>query len=129
MSQTFLPLLRKAADQKKASPLSCERAAIINMSYQFKSIQSSVISLKCYHYRAARAALCAITTLMAMELQQYGILAAAMHPGWADVGAVSEQSIGEERERSMNKIWSTIIDMNEHSRGMMYNYDGMVMPW
>lgn len=128
MTQKLLPLLRKAADQKRSLPLGCGRAAIINMSFQFGSIQSSMDCLKSYHYRAARAALNTVTTLMAMELKEYGILVAAIHPGWADTAA-TEESAEEDRLSSMNNIWSTIMKMTEESAGMMHNYDGMVLPW
>ena len=128
MTKTFLPLLKKAADQKRSLPLGCGRAAVINISFQFNSIQSSVACLKTYHYRAARAALNTVTTLMAMELKESGILVAAIHPGWADTGA-TEESAEEEQLTCMSNIWSTIMNMTEESAGIMHNYDGMVQPW
>nr|KAG5687693.1 hypothetical protein BaRGS_005944 [Batillaria attramentaria] len=63
--------------------MSYSKAAIINVSSLMSSIDSSLKTRgNSYHYRASKAALNMVTALMSVELKSFGILAAAIHPGW-----------------------------------------------
>ncbi|KAK7448935.1 hypothetical protein BaRGS_00040060, partial [Batillaria attramentaria] len=81
--QKFLPLLKKATESRSSQPMSYSKAAIINVSSLMSSIDSSLKTRgNSYHYRASKAALNMVTALMSVELKSFGILAAAIHPGW-----------------------------------------------
>ncbi|KAL8585829.1 hypothetical protein ACOMHN_065179 [Nucella lapillus] len=128
VAQKFFPLLKKASQIKCAAPLGCNRAAIINMSFQFCSVHTSGDTMRSYYYRAARAALSTVSQMLAIELKEAGILVAAIHPGWSDTGA-SENSVDEDVLDTVKKLWLTMTSLCGHSAGMIYNYDGMILPW
>ncbi|XP_052283213.1 C-factor-like isoform X2 [Dreissena polymorpha] len=79
--KSFLPLLKKAASVDPSAAMSCNRAAIINISTGVASISENSSS-GLYAYRASKAALNMITTNMSLDLKNEGILATAIHPGW-----------------------------------------------
>lgn len=58
--QTFYPLLRQAASQSKDAPMSCNRAAVINISSDLGSITENTFS-QYNSYRAAKVLLNACT--------------------------------------------------------------------
>uniref|UniRef100_A0A7N4NQV6 C-factor n=1 Tax=Sarcophilus harrisii TaxID=9305 RepID=A0A7N4NQV6_SARHA len=91
--QTFLPLLKKAAQTGPQDALSCSRAAIINMSSTAGSI-SELLGWElgpCLSYRCSKAALNMLTRCLGLALKKEGILCVAIHPGWVqtDMGTSS----------------------------------------
>ncbi|XP_045164533.2 C-factor-like [Mercenaria mercenaria] len=81
MAQAFLPLLRQAASHHSADPMSCNKAAIINISTGVASISENSSGGR-YPYRSSKAALNMITTNLCLNLKADGILCTAVHPGW-----------------------------------------------
>ncbi|KAK7474050.1 hypothetical protein BaRGS_00034713, partial [Batillaria attramentaria] len=127
--QKFLPLLKKAAESRSSQLMSCSKAAIINVSSVMSSIDSSLKTRgNSYHYRASKAALNMVTALMSLELKSFGILAAAIHPGWVktDMGGPGADL---DKDVSIRSCWSTITSMSEKSSGLLHNYDGKIIPW
>ncbi|KAK7474056.1 hypothetical protein BaRGS_00034719, partial [Batillaria attramentaria] len=126
--QKFLPLLKKAAESRSSQLMSCSKAAIINVSSVMSSIDSSLKTRgNSYHYRASKAALNMVTALMSVELKSFGILAAAIHPGWVktDMGGPGADL---DKDVSIRSCWSTITSMSEKSSGLLHNYDGKIIP-
>ncbi|XP_053905267.1 uncharacterized protein LOC128848980 [Malaclemys terrapin pileata] len=84
VSQEFLPLLKKAAQQSTQTGLSCRKAAIVNMSSTAASIAlvTSWELLPDPSYRCSKAALNMITRCQSLEYKDYGILCTSIHPGW-----------------------------------------------
>uniref|UniRef100_A0A8C3H6J1 C-factor-like n=1 Tax=Chrysemys picta bellii TaxID=8478 RepID=A0A8C3H6J1_CHRPI len=84
VSQEFLPLLKKAAQQSTQTGLSCSKAAIVNMS----SIAGSIEVVPMWElwqtpsYRCSKAALNMITRCQSLEYKNCGILCTSIHPGW-----------------------------------------------
>ncbi|KAG6924441.1 hydroxysteroid (17-beta) dehydrogenase 2, partial [Chelydra serpentina] len=84
VSQAFLPLLKKAAQQSTQTGLSCSKAAILNMSSIGGSIE--VVPLwevkQAPSYRCSKAALNMLTRCWSLEYKSCGILCTSIHPGW-----------------------------------------------
>ncbi|NXP14938.1 DHB2 dehydrogenase, partial [Thinocorus orbignyianus] len=91
VGQAFLPLLKKAAQESPGSPLSCSKAAIINVS----SLGGSITSVHAFElmqvvsYRCSKAALNMLTKCQSLGYREHGILCTALHPGWVqtDMGS------------------------------------------
>ncbi|XP_065272744.1 uncharacterized protein LOC135888877, partial [Emys orbicularis] len=88
VSQEFLPLLKKAAQQSTQTGLSCSKAAILNMSSTAGSIAlvTSWELLQEPSYRCSKAALNMLTKCQSLEYKDYGILCTSIHPGWVKTG-------------------------------------------
>ncbi|NXI26379.1 DHB2 dehydrogenase, partial [Sterrhoptilus dennistouni] len=84
MGQTFLPMLKKAAQGSPGSGLSCSKAAIVNMSSIGGSIASS-FGWELMHvtsYRCSKAALNMLSKCQSLAYKEHGIRGVALHPGW-----------------------------------------------
>uniref|UniRef100_A0A8C0IZZ1 C-factor-like n=1 Tax=Chelonoidis abingdonii TaxID=106734 RepID=A0A8C0IZZ1_CHEAB len=134
MSQEFLPLLKKAAQQSTQTGLSCSKAAILNMSSIAASIE--VVPLwelrKTPSYRCSKAALNMITRCLSLEYKDCGILCTSIHPGWVKtrmgteaVGPLTHQP-GLPLTLSILKIISTL---SEKENGSFMGWDGKIYPW
>ncbi|NXV82420.1 GSFK dehydrogenase, partial [Atlantisia rogersi] len=84
MAQAFLPLLKKAARDSTEKGLSCNKAAIINISTVMGSIEKTPESFfkPVISYRCSKAALNMLTKCQALTYGEAGILCVALHPGW-----------------------------------------------
>ncbi|KAJ0057911.1 hypothetical protein NL108_003064, partial [Boleophthalmus pectinirostris] len=83
--QEFLPYLRDAVKKSKVPGMSCEKAAVINLSSILGSIESrtqSFTSFQTVPYRASKAGLNMLTACAAFEFQKEEILFIVLHPGW-----------------------------------------------
>ncbi|XP_074141119.1 C-signal-like [Sminthopsis crassicaudata] len=131
ISQTFLPLLKKAAQTGPQDGLSCSRAAIINIS----STAGSMTELlawefgHCVSYRCSKAALNMLSRCLGLALKEEGILCAAIHPGWVQTdmgGYYKSQLKKEESVKGMLKIFSTL---SEENAGGFYSWEGKALSW
>jgi NAD(P)-dependent dehydrogenase (short-subunit alcohol dehydrogenase family) len=82
LSKAFIPLLKKASEANKDSPLGVSRAVIVNMSSILGSIESNKEG-SLYHYRLTKSGLNAATKSLSVDLKNDGIIAVNMHPGKA----------------------------------------------
>uniref|UniRef100_A0A8C0J035 C-factor-like n=1 Tax=Chelonoidis abingdonii TaxID=106734 RepID=A0A8C0J035_CHEAB len=129
MSQEFLPLLKKAAQQSTQTGLSCSKAAILNMSSIAASIE--VVPLwelrKTPSYRCSKAALNMITRCLSLEYKDCGILCTSIHPGWVKT-RMGTEAVGtvEETTQAILKIISTL---SEKENGSFMGWDGKIYPW
>ncbi|PVD36354.1 hypothetical protein C0Q70_03334 [Pomacea canaliculata] len=130
VTQKFLPLLKKAAEDNSSLPLGCSRAAVINISSFLGSITKALQGTgnQDYNYCVSKAALNMATALMSVELRRYGILVAALHPGWVqtDMGG---PNAALDKETSIQKCWSVIKNASEKSCGLLLSYDGTIIPF
>uniref|UniRef100_K7F9U8 Uncharacterized oxidoreductase C663.09c-like n=1 Tax=Pelodiscus sinensis TaxID=13735 RepID=K7F9U8_PELSI len=98
VSQAFLPLLKKAAQESPRTGLSCSRAAIVNMSSEAGSIQNIFLWHlgQAVSYRCSKAALNMLTKCQALAHGGDGILSVALHPGWVqtDMGSRASLKVG-----------------------------------
>ncbi|MCC5794212.1 MAG: SDR family oxidoreductase [Chromatiales bacterium] len=80
-----------------------------------------------YPYRASKAAVNAIMKSMAIDLGKRGILAAAIHPGWAktDMGGPGADITVPDAVSGVRKV---IADLLPEQCGQVLAWDGSVLP-
>ncbi|XP_046367536.1 C-factor-like [Haliotis rufescens] len=128
VSKNFLPLLLKAANNS-LSYLSCNRAAIINVSTGLSSVSFCVKNMKhpWYGYICSKAALTMATNIMGRELCNDGILVTAVNPGHVRTnmgGSDAPISV----EDCIRKLLQTLASFNENSVGLLHSTNGDVIP-
>ncbi|KAJ8299799.1 hypothetical protein KUTeg_023859 [Tegillarca granosa] len=125
--QTFLPLLKKAAQNSSIKDLSCNKAAIINISSLLGSIESNKTG-GMYPYRTSKAALNMVTKNLSVDLRNDGILVTSIHPGWVqtDMGGANADLT---TSQSVEGCLQTLGKLNSESSGLMYDFRGKVLPY
>ncbi|XP_052779209.1 C-factor-like [Mya arenaria] len=129
VSQTFISLLKQAAGVNPTAPMSCSRAAIINMSTGVASISENS-SGGIYPYRASKAALNMLTSNMAIDLKGDGILVTAVHPGWVKTNMGGPNALID-TETSLKGIMSVFAKLQgEEGTGKFYHgVKGELIGW
>ncbi|XP_046552390.1 C-factor-like isoform X2 [Haliotis rubra] len=129
VSKSLLPLLLKAAN-KSLSHLSCNRAAIINVSSGLSSMSFCIKNMKhpWYSYICSKAALTMATNIMGRELCNDGILVAAVNPGHVktNMGGSDAPICVED---CVSNLLRTFASFNERSVGLLHSNYGEVIPW
>ncbi|KAM6409017.1 LOW QUALITY PROTEIN: C-signal-like [Rhynochetos jubatus] len=129
VAKEFLPLLEKAARGAGKEGLSCSSAAIINIATKLGSIGLclGVPGAPMYRYRA-KAAQNMVTRCMAAELQDTGILCAAIHSGWVktDVGTEKAPLMVE---HSVQGILTMLASLSQATSGTFLGWEGNSLPW
>ena len=127
LTQSFLPLLKRAASHASDKPLGWQRAAVINMSTILASISSNS-SGGLYPYRSSKAALNAITKSLSVDLVKDGIIACSVHPGWVqtDMGGPNASITPEQSVQALLKLFAKLDDS---FNGGFFLYDGSVINW
>ncbi|XP_043846297.1 C-factor-like [Dromiciops gliroides] len=133
MSQIFLPLLKEAAQRGPQDSLSCNRAAIINISSSAGSI-TEVLGWEyghCLSYRCSKAALNMLTRCQALALKEEGILCTALHPGWVqtDMGNSSAFVTTLKKEESVQGMLRVLSTLSEEHSGGFYSWEGKALSW
>ena len=133
LTQSLLPLLKKAASCTSSRQLSWERAAVINISSLFASISAngtsaSRVSGDWYSYRCSKAALNAITKSLSIDLLKDGIITCSVHPGWVktDMGGPDAAITIEDSVQGMLKVFT---NLDQGSSGSFFHYDGTLIDW
>uniref|UniRef100_A0A8C4YCH4 C-factor-like n=1 Tax=Gopherus evgoodei TaxID=1825980 RepID=A0A8C4YCH4_9SAUR len=130
VSQEFLPLLKKAAQQSTQTGLSCSKAAILNMSSTTGSIEVVPVweFRKIPSYRCSKAALNMVTKCLSLEYKDCGILCTSIHPGWVKTRMGTEAALQtvEETTKAILKMLSTF---SEKENGSFIGWDGQIYPW
>ncbi|XP_065423511.1 uncharacterized protein LOC135975652 isoform X4 [Chrysemys picta bellii] len=97
VTQAFLPLLKKAAQESTQTGLSCSKAAIINVSTIGGSIGNtpSMATFPVISYRCSKTALNMLTRCQSVRYKEDGILCTALHPGWVktELGTAKVQQL------------------------------------
>ncbi|XP_063053503.1 C-signal [Engraulis encrasicolus] len=133
VTKEFLPYLRQAASLPGVSPseMSCRRAAVVNVSTLFSSIQRChelFLQAPMYPYRVSKAALNMLTRCLSEDLKSDGILVMALHPGWVqtDMGGPQAPLSTEDSVRGM---LSVISSLSEQHVGSLLDWEGRSIPW
>lgn len=129
--QAFLPLLKIAAAGQQSSPLSINKAAIINISTGVASITENDTGGG-YSYRASKAALNMITKTLSLDLKKFGILATALHPGFVDTDMTS--CVNSDKKISTADCVLSLFSVmskchGDEYTGKFYHYSGRKMAW
>ena len=113
MCQTFLPLLRKS-----------HAGRIVNVSSESGSLTNMGGGTPAYS--VSKAALNALTRVLAAELSETGILVNAICPGWVatDMGGAGGRPVSE---GAASIVWAAMLLANGPTGG--YFRDGKRLPW
>uniref|UniRef100_A0A670YI77 C-factor n=1 Tax=Pseudonaja textilis TaxID=8673 RepID=A0A670YI77_PSETE len=126
----FLPLLKKAAREAAIEEMSCQRAAIINITSKLASIERGfeVMKAPMYPYRASKAALNMVTVCFALELKEEGILCSLIHPGWVKTDMGTQQA-PVTVQNSVQGILNVLANLSSASNGAFLDWEGNTLPW
>lgn len=128
VTKAFLPCLKRAARADHDKPMSCSRAAIINISSGVASIGENSTGGS-YAYRAAKAGLNMVTSNLAIDLKSDGILATAVHPGWVktDMGGPNALISTDESATLIMNVLAKL--QGEEGTGKFYHAKGHIIGW
>ncbi|XP_062997259.1 C-signal-like isoform X2 [Elgaria multicarinata webbii] len=132
MSQVFLPLLRKAAQESSQEGMSCSKAAIVNISSKIGTI-TTILGWHVSHglsYRCSKVALNMLTQCQSLAYAQDKILCIALHPGWVqtDMGNLLGQP-PLTAELSVRESLNTLARLSEKDSGTFVDRAGNSLPW
>ncbi|XP_015263878.1 PREDICTED: C-factor-like [Gekko japonicus] len=125
-----LPLLKTAALRSPKEGLSCSKAAIVNISSDFGSIEkmagwclSQVVS-----YRCSKTALNMLTRCQSLEYKQFGVLCLSIHPGWVktSMGTLLVPTTVKDSTTGIVKVLSAVT---ERDSGSFLDWEGNTVPW
>jgi NAD(P)-dependent dehydrogenase (short-subunit alcohol dehydrogenase family) len=113
LTQSLLPLLRKS-DHGRIVNVSSEAGSLAGMRGREPA------------YRTSKAALNALTRMLASELNEHGILVNAVCPGWTatDMGEHGGRSVAD---GAASVVWAATLDDDGPSGGFFR--DGRPLPW
>jgi len=133
LTQSLLPLLKRAASCTSSRQLSWERAAIMNLSSMFASTSANGtpvarVSGDWYSYRCSKAALNAITKSLSIDLLNDGIITCSVHPGWVktDMGGPDAAVSIDDSVQGMLKV---LANLDQSCSGGFFQYDGTPIAW
>ena len=127
LTQSLLPLLKRAASHASSKPLGWQRAAVINVSGALGSISANGIG-RLYPQRCSKAALNAVTKLLSIDLLKDGIIACSIHPGWVNTDMGGPNALVT-IDDSAKEIMKLLNSLNQDSNGGFFRYDGTVLNW
>ncbi|XP_018428098.1 PREDICTED: uncharacterized protein LOC108800614 [Nanorana parkeri] len=131
ITKTFLPLLKKAAEENPGKPLGCDKCALINVSTLLGSIEKTpetFVPFQFLSYRCSKAALNMLTRCQSVAYQKDGILCTALHPGWVQTdlgGPHAPLSV----DQSVKGIIKVLDNLSEKHSGILVDWEGNVIPW
>ncbi|CAJ0602910.1 unnamed protein product [Cylicocyclus nassatus] len=132
LTQTLLPLLRKAASQAFSEELSFDRAAVINISSTVGSLSKNRVGSgpndDLLAYRMSKSALNSIMKTMSVDLEPDHILVVMFCPGWVQTGmggAKGELTVDE----STKALNSSFYKLTKEHNGGFYRRDLEPIPY
>lgn len=127
LTKALLPLLYRAAAKNVNAPISCSKAAVINMSSFLGSIELNKDG-GLYPYRCSKAAINMATKSLSIDLKSQGVLVTCIHPGWVktDMGG---NNAPLSVDTSCSGIVKVIKELNEKHNGGFVQWDGKELPW
>jgi len=116
LSQLLMPNLRQGTDKK-----------MLYLTSKMGSIGDNSGGGS-YIYRSSKAALNSVVKSLAIDLAVEGFSIAVLHPGWVltDMGGPNALIDTKTSVTGMLKI---IDDLDSHSSGSFFNYDGSIIAW
>ena len=125
-AKALMPLLEKAAEDCKDTPVSCSRAAIINISTKVASIADNAKG-GIYPYRASKVALNMVSKNLSIEFGSKGILIALLHPGHVktDMGVAGNTTTLE----SVSGMMKCMDSFTEKDQATFRDFKNEIIPW
>ncbi|XP_067228207.1 C-signal-like [Chanodichthys erythropterus] len=131
ITREYLPYLQTAAKASGTPGMSCNKAAVINISTLGGSISrmpSMYEQFPVLPYCVSKAGLNMLTALTAEELKANEILCMALHPGWVKTELGGEKAPLEPKE-SVEGMLRVIGRLTEKQSGGFLDYTGETVPW
>jgi NAD(P)-dependent dehydrogenase (short-subunit alcohol dehydrogenase family) len=121
----FAPM--KMAEQFLDCVVASEQKKIVTLTSMLGSMELNTGG-GLYRYRASKAAVNAVMKSMSVDLLPRGILAVAIHPGWArtDMGGPNAEI---DIATSVNGVRKCIAELEESRLGGVLTYDGQLLPY
>lgn len=116
LAEAFLPQLRRASQPK-----------LIAMTSKMGSIEDNSSGGE-YIYRSSKTALNMVVKSLALDLREFNIAVAALHPGWVrtDMGGPNGLIDAETSVRGLRQV---IDALSCAQSGSFIAYDGQAIPW
>ncbi|KAJ7311936.1 hypothetical protein JRQ81_006257 [Phrynocephalus forsythii] len=130
VSQAFVPLLKKGAQESPQKGMSCSKAAIVNVTSIGGSIATMFIweAAPVISYRCSKAALNMLSKCQSLEYAKDEILCVPLHPGWLQTDLAGKEA-PMTVEEGVQKILNTLSQLSEKDSGTFVDLDGKVIPW
>ncbi|XP_053305132.1 C-factor-like [Spea bombifrons] len=131
LTQEFLPLLNKAAQENASMKNSCNKASVINITSSLGSVgdvPSFYANYPKIGYRCSKAALNMLTRCQTEAHKGSGILFVALHPGWVQTdmgGPMAPMTVQE----SVSGIVGVLETLSEEQNGLFLDWKGDQIPW
>lgn len=103
------------------------KGTIANVSSKMGSSDDNT-SGGCYAYRASKAALVIMSKSMAIDLEEYGVKVATLHPGWVRTDMTSHNGLIDV-EQSVAGMTTVIEKIDDYPLGSFIAFDGKVIPF
>uniref|UniRef100_A0A8C2E3M0 Uncharacterized protein n=1 Tax=Cyprinus carpio TaxID=7962 RepID=A0A8C2E3M0_CYPCA len=125
----YLPYLRTAAKASGKPGMSCDKAAVINISTDSASMSFMPVlkePFPFFPYSISKAGLNMLTIYTARDLKADEILCISIHPGWVrtDMGGASIDA-----RESVEGMLGVIGSLTEKQNGGFIDYTGETIPW
>ncbi|XP_026095863.1 uncharacterized protein LOC113067683 [Carassius auratus] len=127
----YLPYLQAAAKASGIPGMSCNKAAVINISTLWGSMTrmpSVYTQFPVLPYCVSKAGFNMLTVLAAEEFKADEILCMALHPGWVKTDMGGEKAPLESKD-SVEGMLRVIGSLTEKHHGGFLDYTGETMPW
>ncbi|XP_030646805.1 uncharacterized protein LOC115826991 [Chanos chanos] len=127
----FIPYLRTAAKASGTPGMSCNKAAIINISTILASmtcVGEIYPHWTAFSYNVSKAALNMMTVLAGMDFKPEEILVMSLHPGWVQTDLGGEGAMIGVKE-SVEGMLRVISGLTEKQQGAYMDYTGKTLPW
>ncbi|XP_043089580.1 C-factor-like [Puntigrus tetrazona] len=127
----YLPYLRTAAKAKGKPGMSCDKAAVINISTDAASMSIMPVlkePFPLFPYSISKAGLNMLTIYTARDLKADEILCISIHPGWVRTDMGGDEAPIDARE-SVEGMLRVIGSLTEKQHGAFLDYTGKTMPW
>lgn len=116
LAEAFLPQLRRASQAK-----------LIAMTSKMGSIEDNGSGGE-YIYRSSKTALNMVVKSLALDLREFNIAVAALHPGWVRTDMGGPNGLID-TETSVRGLRLVIEGLNSAQSGEFIAYDGKRIPW
>ncbi|KAK7167130.1 hypothetical protein R3I94_001511 [Phoxinus phoxinus] len=127
----YLPILQTAAKASGTPGMSCNKAAVINISTlggSMTRMPSMYGQFPVLPYCVSKAGFNMLTVLAAEELKPNEILCMALHPGWVKTELGGEKAPLEPKE-SVEGMLRVIGSLTEKEHAAFMDYTGETLPW
>ncbi|KAL8194588.1 UNVERIFIED_CONTAM: hypothetical protein K2H54_025533 [Gekko kuhli] len=125
-----LQVSQTAALRSPKKGLSCSKAAIVNISSDFGSIEkvSGWCLLQVVSYRCSKTALNMLTRCQSLEYKQFGVLCLSIHPGWVKT-SMGTPLVPTTVKDSTTGIVKVLSAVTERDSGSFLDWEGNTVPW